>query len=70
MFHTRGTILKIFGIIPSFVVVTHGDIPRLVALVLGANKLLVMVKDTGSLCFIAIGKAFLQFINSSIILQL
>ncbi len=30
----------------AIVVVTHSDIPKLVALVLGANKLLAMVKDT------------------------
>jgi hypothetical protein len=54
----------------AVVVVTCGDIPSLVALVLGVNRLLAMVKDTRSLCFISISKTFFQFINNSIILQL
>jgi len=40
------------------------------ALMLGANRLLAMVKDIGGLCHIAIIKMFLQLINSSIIFQL
>ncbi len=39
--------------------VAHGDIPRLVALVLGASKLLAMAKDIGGLRLIAIGEVFL-----------
>jgi len=41
------------------VVITHGDIARSMALVLGVSKLLAMVKDMGSLRLIAIGEAFL-----------
>jgi hypothetical protein len=52
------------------VAIAHGDILRLVALVLGVSKLLAMAKDTGGLCPIAIGEVFLRFINCSIVLQL
>jgi hypothetical protein len=47
--------------------VTHGDIPRLMALMLGANRLLAMGKDIGGLHFIVVGKVFLQFINHFIV---
>jgi hypothetical protein len=50
------------------VVVAHGDIVRLVALVLRASRLLAMAKDIGGLCFIVIGEVFLRFISFSIIL--
>jgi hypothetical protein len=49
-------------------VVVRGDIPRLVALVLGVNKLLAMVKDIGGLRPIAMGEMFLRLISCSIIL--
>jgi hypothetical protein len=58
--------LKLFHI----VVVTRGDIPRSMALMLGANKLLLIAKDTNGLCFIVVSKVFFLFINRSIILQL
>lgn len=60
-------LLKLFQIL---ITVAHGDIPKLVALILGANKLLAMAKDTRSFCPITISKAFLQLISHSIILQL
>jgi hypothetical protein len=47
---------KLFQIVA---IVTCGDIPRSVALVLGANKLLAMAKDINGLRFIAIGEVFL-----------
>jgi hypothetical protein len=59
--------LELFQIVDD---VAHGDIPRLVALVLGVNKLLVMAKDTDGFRLIAIGKVFFLFINHSIVLQL
>ncbi len=40
------------------------------ALVLGANRLLAMVKNTKGLCAIDIGETFFQLINHSIVLQL
>jgi hypothetical protein len=58
MFHTKGPILRVFGIIPGIVTIVHGDILRLVALMLGVNMLLVMVKDTGGLCLIAVNEIF------------
>ncbi len=54
----------------AVLVVVHGDIPRLMALVLGANKLLAMIKNIGGFHPIVIGKVFLQFISQSIVLQL
>jgi hypothetical protein len=50
------------------IVIDYGDIFRSVALVLGANGLLVMAKDIGGLCPIVAGKMFFQLINRSIIL--
>jgi len=41
------------------IVVVHRDIPRLVALMLGANKLLAMTNDTDDICLITIGEVFL-----------
>jgi flagellar biosynthesis protein FlhB len=49
--------------------ITFSDIPRLVALMLQASKLLAMVENTKGLCPIVIGKAFFQLINRSIFLQ-
>jgi hypothetical protein len=57
--------LKIFQ---AIVTVAYGDIHRSKALVLGTSELLAMAKDTGGLCFIAIGEVFLRLINHSIIL--
>lgn len=42
----------------AIIFVAHGDILRSMALMLGASKLLVMVKDIEGLCPIVIGKAF------------
>jgi len=39
-------------------IVAYGDIPRSVALVLGANRLLAMTKDTGGLRLIIVGGVF------------
>jgi hypothetical protein len=50
------------------VVVVRGDIPRLVALVLGANKLLAMANDTSGLHPIIVGEEFFQLISRSIVL--
>jgi hypothetical protein len=50
--------------------ITCGDIPRSVALVLGASRLLAMAKDIDRLHPITIGKVFFQSINCSTILQL
>ncbi len=41
------------------IVVSCGDIPKLVALALGASRLLVMAKDTCGFRLIAIGWVFL-----------
>jgi len=49
-------------------VITCRDIPRLMALMLGVNKLLAMAKDTGGLHPISVGEVFLQLINCSIVL--
>jgi hypothetical protein len=46
---------KLFWVV---IAIAHGDIPRLMALVLGANKLLAMVKDIGNLYFISVSKMF------------
>ncbi len=52
------------------VIVVCGDIPKSVALMLGANRLLAMAKDIGGFHPIAIGEVFLWLISHSIILQL
>jgi hypothetical protein len=49
-------------------IVIHVYIPRLVALVLGANRLMAMAKDNGNLHPITMGEVFFQLINRSIIL--
>jgi hypothetical protein len=53
--------LELFQTISTVATVACGDIPRSVALVLGASKLLAMANDTGGLCPIIIGKLFFQF---------
>ncbi len=58
---------KLFQIIAIFV---HGDIPRSMALMLWANRLLAMAKDIGALCPITTGEVFFQLINRTIVLQL
>jgi hypothetical protein len=52
------------------VVVIHGDNSRLVALMLGANRLLAMAKETGGFSPITVTKMFFQLISHSIVLQL
>jgi hypothetical protein len=47
---------KLFQVV---VTVVHGDIPRLVASMLGVSKLLAMAKNIGGLYPIAVGKVFL-----------
>jgi hypothetical protein len=59
MFHTKGPIFGVLKKIQVTIVVIHGDIPRSVALVLGVNKLLAMVKDISDIRPIVIGKVFL-----------
>ncbi len=54
----QGTILKVFIIILGCYVVTCGDIPRLVAFVLGVSKLLSMAKDVGGFLPIVTGEVF------------
>jgi len=48
--------------------IARGGIFRLVALMLGAGKLLVMAKDVKGLRPIAASKVFLQLISCSIVL--
>ncbi len=57
---------KLFQIVTTIV---HGDIFRLVALVLGAIKLLAMAKDFGGFRPIVVGEMFFRFISRSIVLQ-
>ncbi len=52
------------------IVVVCKVIFRLVALMIGVNKLLAMAKDIGGLHPIAIGKMFFQLISCSIVVQL
>jgi hypothetical protein len=58
MLHTRGPIFKVLQLF-QVIVITRGDIPRSVALVLGDNKLLAMVKYTSGLRPIAANDMFL-----------
>jgi hypothetical protein len=51
-------------------IVACGDIPRSVALVLGASRLLAMAKNTSGFRPIIIGDMFLQLISRSIVPQL
>jgi hypothetical protein len=48
--------LKLFQVATA---IAHGDIPKVVGLVLGTSKLLAMVKDIGGLCPITISEVFL-----------
>jgi hypothetical protein len=57
-------------IFQTIAIVAHGDIPRSMALVLGANRLLTMSKHSCGFRIIVIGKMFFQPINHSIVLQL
>ncbi len=52
------------------VIIACGNLLRLVALVLGAIRLLAMAKDTNGLHPIAMGEVFFQLISCSIVLQL
>jgi hypothetical protein len=52
------------------IVIIRGDIFRSMALMLGANRLLAMAKNTGGLHPIAIAEVFLRLISHSIVLQL
>ncbi len=56
---------KLFQVVA---IVVCGDIPRLVASMLGVSKLLAMAKNIGGLCPIAIGKVFFWLISHSIVL--
>ncbi len=47
--------LQLFQVV---VAVAHGDILRLVALMLGVSRLLVMAKDTSGLCPIVVSEIF------------
>jgi hypothetical protein len=62
LFHTRGPILKVFGIIQVVLIVVHGDIPKLMALMLWANRLLAMAKNIGGLCPIIISEVFFDLL--------
>ncbi len=68
MFHTIGPPLGFLELIQAIAIIACGDILRLVALVLGANRLLAMAKGTKSFCFIDISETFFHFINCSIVL--
>jgi hypothetical protein len=57
MFHITRPILKILKLF-QVVIIVHGDILRLMALMLGANRLLAMAKDSGGLRFNVMGKMF------------
>jgi hypothetical protein len=59
---------RFFKLFQTAVTIFHGDILKLVALMLRASKLLAMVKDTKSFHLIVVGGAFFQFISRSIIL--
>ncbi len=62
--------LGFLELLQSIVIVFHGDILKLMALMLKVSKLLIMAKDIGGLCPIVVNEMFLQFINRSIILYL
>jgi hypothetical protein len=49
---------KLLQVVVVVVVVAHGDILKLVALVLGANRFLAMTKDIGGIYPIVVGKVF------------
>jgi hypothetical protein len=52
------------------VVIVHGDMLKAMALMLGANILLVVAKDIGGLHPIILIEVFLRLISHSIVLQL
>ncbi len=56
--------LELFKVV---VAITRGDILRSVALVLGVNRLLAMVKDISGLCPIIVGEVFFRLISHSIV---
>jgi hypothetical protein len=56
---------KLFQVV---VAIIREDIPRSVALMLGAKKLLAMAKDTGGFRPIVVNEVFLQLMNYCIVL--
>jgi hypothetical protein len=58
MLHIKGPILKVLELFKVVAIVAHGDILKLVALMLTVSKLLAMAKDTGGLYPITIGEPF------------
>jgi len=64
---TSSRFSKLFQVV---VIIACGNLLRLVALVLGAIRLLAMAKDTNGLHPIAMGEVFFQLISCSIVLQL
>jgi len=54
--------LRFLGLFQVIVIITLNDIPRSMALMLGTNKFLAMVKNTRSLRPITIGEVFLRLI--------
>jgi hypothetical protein len=60
----------VFEIVPSCCCCAYGDIPRLMALVLRVNKLLIMTNEINGLRPIVVGHVFFLLISHSIILQL
>jgi hypothetical protein len=69
-FISKGPSLGFLELFQAVIIVTHGDIHRSMALVLGANKLLATAKDIRSYRLIIVGKTFFQLINRSIVLEL
>jgi hypothetical protein len=57
MLHTKDPSLR-FSKLFQVVVIVCGDVLRSMTLVLGVSRLLVMAKDIGVLCLIAIGEVF------------
>jgi hypothetical protein len=62
MLHTRGPSSGILKLFQAIDVIARGDIPKLVALVLGANKLLAMAKDISGIRLIVIGEGFFNLL--------
>ncbi len=62
--------LRFSKLFQATAIIVRGDIPRSMALVLWANKLLAMAKDIGGFCPITTCEVFFQLINCSIVLQL
>ncbi len=69
-FILEDTSLKFSKLFQTIIILTCGDIFRLVAIMLGANKLLAMAKDIEGLCLIVVNEVFFQLISRSIVLQL